>query len=156
MEEGRKTLVETPSGKIEIVQTGILTILQFNTSCEDALPFCKGMCCGLRVGFNVLLEPGEEKEYDSISHPRYEGRFMLASDPVDQHCVYQDKKTGHCTIHTTGKPKGCRIWHCSPGGIGAEVVSRDKGWFMSPMQGNLQDKEMSNVKPVGDSAAASH
>jgi hypothetical protein len=144
MELSKHTLVDTPSGKIEVIHNGVFTILQFNTSCEDALPTCKGMCCGLRAGYNVLLQPGEEKEFDSVPHPLHPGRFMLTSDPKDMHCVYQDKTNGFCTIHAT-KPQGCRDWHCSPGGVGERIVKRDKGWFLSPMQGNLQDKEIVNV-----------
>jgi hypothetical protein len=141
----KKTLVETPSGRIEIIHNGVFTVLQYNTSCEDALPYCKGMCCGLRAGYNVLLKPGEEKEFESIPHPMYLGRYMLASDPKDMHCVYQDKMNGFCTIHSN-KPQGCRDWHCSPGGQGEDVVKRDLGWFLSPMQGNLQDKEIKDAE----------
>lgn len=144
MEERRITLVDLPSGKIEFVHNGVFQILQFNASCIDALPYCKGMCCGLRSGFNVLLQVDEHGKFRSVPHPRYPGQQMLETKPTTDNCVYQDDASGKCTIQHD-KPWMCGAWHCSPGGVGEGIEHRDGGWFMTPMAGNIQDQLLVNA-----------
>lgn len=133
LETGRQTLVEVPSGTIDIVHTTAGPTLQFNCSCEDALPYCRGMCCGMRHLYNTNLTEEESKEFKSFTHPKRPGEFFLAFDVRDQKCVYQDRDYGTCNLHFTKKPAQCVNWHCSPGGVGDGIVKRDRGWFMLPM-----------------------
>src|SRR5438309_741472 len=127
---GQVTLVKVQSGSVDLVHSREGPILQFNCSCTDALPYCKGMCCGNRHVYNTILESGEEEKYASFLLHGF-SHYYLAYD-TDKKCVYQDKETGMCGIHGD-KPSGCRSWHCSPGGVGEGIMVRDGGWFMVPL-----------------------
>lgn len=131
--ESRTTLVELPSGKIELVLVGgVYPVLQFNLPCSAALPYCQAACCRMRSGVNAILHPDEIEKFQSKRLPGPQELYVLASNPADDSCVYlEDSK---CTIQNT-KPKSCTEWHCSPAGnLGDPTVKiRDMGWFLSPM-----------------------
>lgn len=130
-ETTRVTLRDLPSGKIELVLLkSTLPVLQFNSSCQDALPFCKAMCCRMRSGVNVELLP---QEYQTLlCHTTKTGMVVLDSKPEDDSCVYLDEQTDLCKIHSE-KPVNCGNWHCSPNGVGEHLTKKDHGWFLSPV-----------------------
>lgn len=132
MLEERQTLKELPSGKIELVWNGVYSTLQFNVDCLDAIPFCKGMCCRLRQGFTVLLKDGEVSKYKSRPFPQNPSLRVLQRSEDGNSCCYLDAEKSICTIHGQ-HPEMCKVWHCSPGGIGATVRYRDGGWLWTPM-----------------------
>ncbi len=119
---------DLPSGTIDIVQVGAVSLLQFNASCKDALPYCKGMCCGSRYAYNVILEPEEVAAYASV---KVKDQDVLAFDPADMRCIYQDKEGHHCKIYED-RPSMCRQWHCSPEGKGEGINFRGLGFFLAP------------------------
>lgn len=137
----RKTLQETPSGNIELVDNGIFMRLEFNTTCEDALPFCKGMCCRMRSRYNTELSEEEAKsgKYKTTTFPNHPGKTFIAFKPENESCAHQDDATGHCQVQDD-KPVVCGIWHCSPGGKGEGISIRGNGWFMSPIGGPTQQE----------------
>jgi hypothetical protein len=133
-ETERTSIVETPSGPIELVLVqGAFLTLQFNCDCMDALPYCKALCCRMRSGVNVLLDPDEIGKFKSKP---YRGNYILQSNPETDACAHLSAKC-ECTVHQD-KPRMCRAWHCSPGGKGEGIQVRDGGWFMSPLFGNQQ------------------
>ena len=125
-------LVKLPSGSIDLLQTEAGPVLQFNSSCNDALPYCKGMCCGNRNLYNTNLTIEESKKFQSFTLGHRPNEKFIQYDPLTRNCVYQDLTTGKCWVHDD-KPKECQIWHCSPGGVGDNLVRRDRGWFMLPI-----------------------
>jgi len=131
--ESRVTLKQFESGgTIDLVMTPAGPVLQFNCSCLDALPFCKGMCCGNRQLYNTNLTEKESKRFLSFTAEKRPGEFFLMYDPGDRKCVYQNKTDGTCFIHND-KPRECNVWHCSPGGVGLNLLKKDQGWFMTPI-----------------------
>lgn len=130
MPETRATLVDLPSGKIELVLLGgMLPVLEFNCTCEDALPYCHAICCRMRSGTNAVLTPEEAARLESLTLKS--GLTVLKGNPDDS-CVYLDSQSELCKIHET-KPEACRTFHCSPNGMGEGLTLKDKGWFLSPM-----------------------
>jgi len=131
----RTILKQTPSGTLDLVWDGALLRLEFNTTCLDSLPYCKGMCCRMRVGFSVELEPDEVDNYQTRKHPTREGVYILAAKEGNTSCVYLNDETSLCTIHER-KPRMCRAWGCSPGterdDLGIE--RRDAGWVLLPFR----------------------
>lgn len=127
-------LKEVPSGKIEIVNNGSQMHLQFNCSCEDALPYCKGMCCAYRPNFNVDLEVKEMGQFQTLYHHHMPGRMFLDYIKANGHCYAHDSSNGQCTIHPD-KPKLCHEWHCSPRGVGENLTRRANGWLLMPTIG---------------------
>lgn len=137
-------LKDVPTGKIEIVDQDGLMLLQFNCACEDAMPYCKGMCCRMRGVYNVALLPGEENKFKSEPHPKTPGLNIIASKQNKQmSCAYQDDSNGFCMVHND-KPVGCSKWHCSPeGGDPMVITHRDGGWVMLPRFGTQQVQDFS-------------
>lgn len=131
MKEDHQLLKEVPSGKIELVFNGSFSVLQFNCHCLDALPFCKAMCCRLRQGFTVMLQPEEVGHYRSRPHPQNPDLHILQHSADGNACTYLDQTEHKCTIHDHS-PKMCQLYHCSPGGKGDHVKHRDGGWVWTP------------------------
>lgn len=138
--EERTTLVETPSGKIELAFNGAFQVLQFNCECMDALPYCKAMCCRLRSGYHVKLLEGEKGKYESrplkVRDPN--GLHVLQTKKKDGSCVYLNDEA-LCRIHQT-KPWACGVWHCSPGGKGDGIRFTDQGWRLGPAEGSARKR----------------
>lgn len=135
----RRTISDVPSGKIELVFDGEMQLLQFNCSCDDALPYCRAVCCRNRPYFNVLLEPEEVQKFKSMPHPQHVNLLILQED--GSRCIYLDNNTCHCAVHSD-KPKICTRYHCSPGGSGDGIDLRGNGWMLLPRDGNLQGVEL--------------
>ncbi len=133
--EEKRTLVTVPSGSIDLVWNGALGLLQFNASCVDVLPYCRGMCCRIRVGYSVELEPDEVDNYQTRKHPTRNGVFILAAKEGNTSCVYLDDETSLCTIHER-KPRMCKKWGCSPGTEIDDkgIERRDAGWALLPFR----------------------
>lgn len=137
----RKTIAEVPSGKIELVFENDTVQLQFNCSCEDALPYCKAMCCRHRPYFNILLDADEVDKFEcvkvnsedvSIRHEQGEtdiNQLYILKEEGSK-CIYLDDAC-HCKVHND-KPRACTKFHCSPGGVGDEISMRDAGWVLLP------------------------
>ena len=132
MTEERQVLKEVASGKIEFVWNGTYSTLQFNCSCLDAIPYCKGMCCRLRQGFTVLLKDSEIPKYRSRPFPQNPQLRVLERSADGSACYYLDQEKSLCTIHGR-HPEMCQVYHCSPGGKGETVKYRDGGWLWTPM-----------------------
>jgi Fe-S-cluster containining protein len=122
------TIKEVESGTIDVVFNGVFSTLQFNCSCEDALPVCKAICGRMRIagGATAMLEESEKDKFQNLDG-------QLLADPRTRACVYlgEDCK---CTVHDD-KPKICKAWHCSPGGKGEGIKYRSTGWLLAPMAG---------------------
>ncbi len=132
MTEERQTLVELPSGRIELVWNGTFSTLQFNAECVECLPFCKAMCCRLRQGFTVLLQEDEIPKYKNRPFPQNPELRVLERSKDGNSCYYLDSDRSLCTIHGH-HPKMCSDYHCSPQGKGDGVKHRDGGWLWTPM-----------------------
>jgi hypothetical protein len=119
-------LREVESGRVEIVFNGLFSTLQFNCSCEDALPYCKAMCCRMRVtgGATTTIDEDEKDKFRNVDG-------MLMFDETTRACVYLDGEC-NCTVHLD-KPRMCRAWHCSPKGVGDGITIREAGWLLAPM-----------------------
>lgn len=137
--ESRQLIAEVASGSIEMVFDGDSQLLQFNCSCDDALPYCRAMCCRHRPYFNILLESDEIEKFKSVPHPQRTELFILQEE--GSRCVYLNNDTCDCVVHTD-KPKACAAYHCSPGGVGDNIKMRDVGWLLLPRGGNLQGVEL--------------
>lgn len=131
----RAVLREVPSGLIQIAFDGVLTRIEFNCSCVDALGTCTAQCCRTRSGYSVELEPDEVGRFRSRPHPTRLGIQVLAQAMNKLACWYLDQQTGLCTIYER-RPKMCRQWHCSPQGQikDEEIEVRDAGWVMTPLR----------------------
>lgn len=124
-----------PSGSIDLVHIDQATFLQFNCSCEDALPTCKGMCCGMRPLYQARLTDEEVLESDGIVQAiQINDSSFVAYDEQTSHCVHQDMNTRLCNVQSIGhKPQACVQWHCSPKGKGEGITVRGMGWVLNPM-----------------------
>lgn len=135
----RTVLRETPNGPIEIVMLNHEVLsLQFNTTCTDALPICKAICCRMRSSFAVQLEPDELAKFKHIQNPTTPGRpelRILQSAPDGHTCTYLTPES-RCEVHAD-KPRHCSVWHCSPGGKGDGVKYRALGWALLPFTGEV-------------------
>jgi hypothetical protein len=132
-----KTLVTVPSGKIELVLIDQGPVIQFNCSCDDALPYCNAVCCRHRPTYNLALDGEEEiKRFadSSIEHPDIPG-IRLLDYTAEGDCVHL--LGNRCLVHAC-KPSICRHWHCSPGGIGEDITIHDDGFSLLPARGDLQ------------------
>jgi hypothetical protein len=135
--ENKTTIREVESGTIDLVLDEGITMMQFNCSCEDALPFCKAMCCRNRPYYNILLEKDEEDKFDKKEeYPHDLSRHILQHQ--NGNCSYLDESS-KCKLHPD-KPRICKSWHCSPEGKGEGITIRDKGWTLIPAQGNAQQR----------------
>ena len=125
----KTTLVTLPSGTIDMVLEEGDVVLQFNTTCQDALPYCKAMCCRNRDKFNVPLTSEERDKFKHWHYTMgYESTYLLQYNK-EKECVYLCNDL--CKVHSD-KPSGCQSWHCSPGGKGEGITVRGDGWTMSP------------------------
>lgn len=125
-------LVQLPSGSIDIVFDGITSSLEFNCSCTDALPYCNAQCCRLRSLYGVPLYETERYNFkwDKARQVKTDdGVFnILQSKPEDGSCAHL-LGNGLCEVHEA-KPKNCKNWHCSPGGVGEGITIRANGWIL--------------------------
>lgn len=128
-----RTLAKVDSGTIDIVHTPQGVLLQFNCSCADAMPFCKGMCCGMRHMYNTHLSEAEalSGKYSVMELTTRPDEYFLAYDQNTKHCIHQTPD-GLCGVHSD-KPANCTNWHCSPKGVGEGIERRSGGWFMLPV-----------------------
>ena len=126
-----QTLVTVPSGTIDLVTVqDTVQFLQYNCSCQDALPYCQAMCCKQRRQYSVALSKPEAERLASITTDN--GLKILAPKPGNSNqCYYLENN--RCLIHQD-KPENCKNWHCSPGGVGEGITVRAKGWILLPMQ----------------------
>lgn len=133
--EKRTLLLETATGKIESVANELMTRIEFNCDCLDALTVCNSICCRMRSGYTVELEDYEVSQYESRPHPSKVDVHILKVTPDGTRCVYLDPVKGTCTIHER-RPRMCRRWHCSPAGKkdDAEIDVRDSGWVFIPLR----------------------
>jgi hypothetical protein len=131
----RITLEQLKSGPIELVWNGVFLRTEFNVDCLEALKFCKGMCCRMRSGYSVELEPEEVDKYVHREHPTRPGVQILAAKKNSESCFYLDDETSLCTIHAW-RPRMCAAWHCSPGGNPGDggIERRDAGWMWLPLR----------------------
>lgn len=123
-------LVQLQSGTIDLVTIGDQAqFLQFNCSCEVALPYCQAMCCKQRENYNVELNEEESKKFGFQKGPNNSKILPI----VGNSCFYLggDNK---CTVHNIGKPATCKEWHCSPGGVGEGLKVKAQGWILIPTQ----------------------
>lgn len=125
----KTTLVTLPSGTIDLVLVEGDVVLQFNTTCLDALPYCHAMCCRNRDKFNVPLEPDEVDKFKSWSVWDWDKNLYLLQYNDLKECTYLCDDL--CMVHDD-KPRGCSKWHCSPEGKGEGITIRANGWTMSP------------------------
>jgi hypothetical protein len=126
MVEERRTLVELPSGKVELVWNGLWVLLQFNAKCVDCLPYCHAMCCRT---FSIGAEEDEAHKFRTKPHPITKLPMILRND---QNVCTHLQKDCKCEVHAD-KPKMCRRFACSPGTeIDDETITRrDAGWLIN-------------------------
>lgn len=120
---------DTPTGPIELIFDGQQLVLQFNCSCQDALPICKAACCRYRPFFNVSVSEDEKSKYLTQPNPDDDKMHILQHRGCN--CVYLDESL--CSVHQD-KPSVCSSWHCSPHGVGEGVTNRQQGWVMLPLK----------------------
>lgn len=135
MEVRRTTLISLKTGLIESVTDGVLTRLEFNCDCIDAVSVCRAACCRTKTGYSVELEPEEFGRFLSTPHPTRPGIEILQKKVDGLSCIYLDDRTSLCTIHER-RPQMCRRWHCSPDGQkqDGEIEVRDAGWLLTPLR----------------------
>lgn len=134
------TLYSLQSGSIDIVPAANgEPLLQFNCSCSDALPFCKAMCCKARPLYNILV-PDDRPDLNSVQHPYSDSLKVLSSNG---NCCSYLSSENRCTIHDK-KPEYCKGWHCSPGGVGENIINRANGWILRISELTQQNEAFSN------------
>lgn len=123
-------LKKLPSGTIDIVTNGPITLLQFNCGCLDALPYCRAMCCRSRLAYNTSLTQIEIETNKFEMLPGPGGMVLQTKVDNDWECHYlgDDCK---CKVHED-KPENCKNWHCSPGGPTKGITVREKGFVLLP------------------------
>lgn len=127
MQESRVTLLEVPSGKVEMVFNGAWTLLQFNVEdCREVLHLCHAQCCR---SFSIGLEEEEAHKFKTKPHPISKQPTLLRNDLNVCNYLQEDCK---CQVHTD-KPAMCRRFHCSPGGAlnDKTITRRDAGWLIN-------------------------
>ena len=135
MEVRREVLRAVKTGTIEVVSDVVLTRIEFNCDCLDALPLCNAICCRMKAGYSIELEADELDSYKARPAPGKPGTLILQTAEDGLSCVYLNKETSTCTIHGRA-PKMCRRWHCSPQGKkdDGEIDVRDAGWVFIPLR----------------------
>lgn len=140
MTETKRTLVQLPSGSVDVVERvdGHVTMLmtQFNCSCNDAQPYCRSMCCRMQNMYSAELNEEEAarlgaRVIERVGHPDLiviQTKMSNASE-----CMHFDNYALRCGVQAT-KPQQCKDWHCSPGGVGEGITRRANGWVMLPTQ----------------------
>lgn len=122
-------LREFDSGTMGLAYENGKLYLQFNCSCEDALLYCKAMCCKGRPQSNVTLTEEEAKRFLN-QRVKVHGRELPVLAWTGSECYYLSS-ADQCLVHKE-KPAACVKWHCSPGGKGDDIETRDKGWVLNP------------------------
>ena len=128
----RQLLHQTDSGPIELVwnEEAQAVRLQFNCRCEDALPYCRAVCCRGRDRYNVSITPEEAPKYDTELLLNDFGDVLdIVLQTDGNNCCYL--KGDSCSIHSI-KPSMCKRWHCSPGGKGDGLDTWSTGWALHP------------------------
>lgn len=135
----KNTLVTLPSGTIDLVikqeKDNAGMYLQFNTSCEDALPYCKAMCCRIQSVYSAQMTSEEAKKFGCRTFETQDKDILIMptkNSPVQNECRHL-KENHLCGVHAT-KPATCRSWHCSPQGKGDGVTVFAQGWLLLPTQ----------------------
>jgi|SRR5215469_11937575 len=119
-------------GRIDFVRQGPFLLLQFNSSCNDALPICQAACCRLRKYYSVHLTEEEATRLECTwTATKDGGAVALLDGTAEGDCVYL--KDSRCSIWDE-RPQDCRNWHCSPqGGLeDPEITRRENGWVLFP------------------------
>lgn len=111
--------------KVTFVRQGPFLLVQFNTTCDDALKVCNAMCCRMRPYFNITVNDDEAHKYATVIS---QGSRILDAKPNGD-CVYL--QGNRCSIHED-KPQNCRNWHCSPYGNIEDkgITKRANGWLL--------------------------
>lgn len=134
----KERLVELPSGGIDLAMVDGELRLQFNTTCEDALPYCHAMCCRMKQGYGPEIAPSERLyQLGSVRTVVDDSTgATLTTVPVKKEkpdeCLFLDRGD-KCSVQDI-KPEECRNWHCSPGGLGEGLTTRASGWRLIPTQ----------------------
>ena len=140
MKSHKTVLVELPSGRIELTSDSQdEPVLQFNCSCEDALPYCRAMCCKGRPVYNILVPPDRE-DLEREPHP-YNPTLSVLPTKGNRCCYLTNDNM--CSIHEK-KPPICSTWHCSPGGVGENLTQKCGGWNLRISQVVRQDETQSD------------
>lgn len=110
---------------VTFVRQGPFLLVQFNTTCDDALPTCDAMCCRMRPYFNVKIYEWEAFKYKTEIQ---DGIRVLIAKPNGD-CLYLDG--ARCSIYND-RPHQCRAWHCSPEGNkdDPQITKRENGWLL--------------------------
>lgn len=113
---------------IQLVRSGEFTLLQFNGPCD--VSECGALCCRMRRYYSVALEDDELQKYPHQKNGQGQN-VLIGQENGD--CVYL--RENKCLIYEH-RPKGCREWHCSPGGglTDPEITKRNNGWVLFPSQ----------------------
>jgi hypothetical protein len=129
---------ELKSGTIDIVSNGMMLMLQFNCHCDDALPYCRAMCCKMRMKYNVALDKEEAKRLVHIDMYQ-DGKLVqiLPWKDDDYSCIHLEHDK--CLIQDK-KPHLCREEHCSPKGnlTDPTIKTRFNGWTLFPSHDRVQ------------------
>lgn len=107
----KTTLVTVPSGEIRTEAGADGLYLVFDCDCQDALPWCKAHCCGIKgtvVQFEELPGVLGMTIFNDV-HDRYE----MKRD-CDGLCCALDRDTRLCSIYEN-RPQTCQDFHCSRG-----------------------------------------
>jgi len=116
---------------IDFVRQGPFMLIQFNASCDEALPVCQAMCCRMRKYYSVPLTPDEAKLLRGTWTEKDGQAVCLLDGEENGDCVYLSGD--RCLVYDD-RPQACREWHCSPqGGLSdPEIVKRENGWVLFP------------------------
>jgi Fe-S-cluster containining protein len=117
-------LVQVQSGTIDLQFDGKTLAMEFNCSCEDALPYCQALCCRMRTFYGVEVTEAEKNKFDVMYR---DGKLVLSSRQDNDACSYLDGNS--CMVHSI-KPERCKEWHCSPNGVGEGIKVRGTGWLL--------------------------
>ncbi len=99
--------------------------LQFNCTCDDAMPYCQALCCRQRPRFNVPLE---SVDLFPLADQERMGELVVLRHEGDRCCYLEGTRCG-VQAH---KPSVCRRWHCSPKGKGKGLTEFGRGWRLWP------------------------
>jgi hypothetical protein len=121
----RAVLRKVPSGEIAIETGADGVFLRFDCDCIDALPYCKGACCGLhgidvteQELVNVVTVKNDDGSKRKVTLSQLatkddeDGPEMLRSS--DGFCTCLDRSTRLCRIYKD-RPATCRDFHCTRG-----------------------------------------
>lgn len=124
-------MIALPSGSIDLAFDGTDVRVQFNCSCEDALPYCHAQCCRGRPEWNVPVTDADWV-WEDMPLPTAEtldGKVVRVLPVIDNHCGFLDEQS-RCMTYDA-RPEACRNWHCSPDGVGEGITTRGLGWKLT-------------------------